>query len=259
MALFTDGPVSAIEDLAAQDSQVLNVAGVEGIDLTRKLAVAQEAVAIDLEAVLRKHGGGPGIPGAYRLSHVAVTPALRLWHTYRTLEMVYGDAYYNQLNDRYANKRDHFSGLGKWAYERLILTGVGIVPRPVPRAQLPDVEPAAGAVPDGTYYVTMAWLNAAGEEGASAIPAVITTTSSGFTVQPMPAGGVPPVDGHCSVTGWNVYAGAAPDSMVRQNGQPIAVGTAWTQAAAISTVGSAPGRGQSPSWFHALPRIIQRG
>jgi hypothetical protein len=136
MALFTDGPVSAIEDLAAQDSQVLNVAGVEGIDLTRKLAVAQEAVAIDLEAVLRKHGGGPGIPGAYRLSHVAVTPALRLWHTYRTLEMVYGDAYYNQLNDRYANKRDHFSGLGKWAYERLILTGVGIVPRPLKWSRL---------------------------------------------------------------------------------------------------------------------------
>ena len=34
MALFTDGPASSIEDLAAQDSQVLNVASSEGIDLT---------------------------------------------------------------------------------------------------------------------------------------------------------------------------------------------------------------------------------
>ncbi|HLH19246.1 MAG TPA: hypothetical protein VKX45_18635 [Bryobacteraceae bacterium] len=259
MALFTDGPVSAIEDLAAQDSQVLNVASVEGIDLTRKLAAAQEAVAIDLEAVLRRPGVGPGLCGPYRLTHVAVTPALRLWHTYRTLEMVYGDAYYNQLNDRYANKRDHFSGLGKWAYERLILTGLGIVPRPVPRAQVPDVEPAAGAVPDGTYYVTMAWLNAGGEEGASAIPAAITTTASGFTVQPKPANDGPFPDGQGCVTGWNVYAGAAPDAMVRQNAQPIAVGATWTQTAAVVTVGSAPGRGQAPSWFHAVPRIIQRG
>ena len=28
-----------------------------------------------------------------------------------------------------------------------------------------------GNLPDGTYYVTMAWINATGEEGASAIPA----------------------------------------------------------------------------------------
>ena len=247
MALFTDGPASAIEDLAAQDSQVLDVASVEGIDLTRKLALAQEAVGIDLEAVLRE----PGMPAVYRLTHVAVTPALRLWHTYRTLEMVYGDAYYNQLNDRYANKRDHFSGLAKWAHERLILTGVGIVPRPVPRAQIPDVETAGGSVPDGTYYVTMAWLNGTGEEGASAIPAAITISSSGFSVQPKgaPAG----------AAGWNVYAGAAPDTMVRQNEQTIAAGAAWAQTSAVQTEGANPGQGQTPSWFHALPRVIQRG
>ena len=29
-------------------------------------------------------------------------------------------------------------------------------------------------LPDSTYYVAMAWMNAAGEEGASAAPAVIT-------------------------------------------------------------------------------------
>ena len=36
MALFTDGPISCIEDLTAQDSQLLNVASVEGIDMTQK-------------------------------------------------------------------------------------------------------------------------------------------------------------------------------------------------------------------------------
>ena len=42
MALFTDGPVSSIDDLAAQDTQLLDVANAEGIDVTRKLGLAQD-------------------------------------------------------------------------------------------------------------------------------------------------------------------------------------------------------------------------
>ena len=99
MALFTDGPASNIEDLTAQDSQLLNVANSEGIDVTVKLALAQEAIGIHLEGLL---GEGPH----RSLRHVVVTPPLRLWHTYRTLESVYRDAYNSQLNDRYAGKRD---------------------------------------------------------------------------------------------------------------------------------------------------------
>jgi hypothetical protein len=246
MPLFTDGPASTIEDLAAQDSQVLDVASVEGIDLTRKLALAKEAVAIDLEAVMRRSGNGPT-----PLASVVVTPALRLWHTYRALELVYGDAYYNQLNDRYAAKRDRFADLGKWAHERLILTGVGIAPRPVPRASTPDVAIAPGAAADGTYYVTMAWLNGTGEEGAAAIPAVITTSGSSFTVTPKSA--------PSEAAGWNIYAGPAPDSMVRQNDQALALSTAWIQPAMVRASGNEPGCGQPPSYFHALPRLIQRG
>ena len=246
MALFTDGPASTIEDLAAQDSQVLDVASVEGIDLTRKLALAHEAVAIDLEAVMRRCGGGP-----VRMGHIVVTPALRLWHTYRALELVYGDAYYNQLNDRYAAKRDRFSGLGKWAHERLILTGIGITPRPVPQAAKPDVVPMPGTLPNGTWYVTMAWRNGTGEEGAAAIPAVITTVSGGFLVSPMPA---PP-----EAADWNVYAGPAPDAMVRQNDQPIAADAPWMQGTPLRIAADTPGTGQAPSYFHSLPRVIQRG
>jgi len=246
MALFTDGPASTIEDLAAQDSQLLDVASVEGIDLTRKLALAQEAVAIDLEAVMRRVGNGPA-----RMGHVVVTPALRLWHTYRALELAYGDAYYSQLNDRYAAKRDRFADLAKWAHERLILTGIGMAPRPVPRAVPPDVAAAPGAVPDGTYYVTMAWLNSTGEEGAAAVPAVVTTSGSSFLVTPKTA--------PAAASGWNVYAGPAPDSMVRQNDAAIAPGGTWLQPAMVRAAGDAPGHGQAPSYFHALPRVVQRG
>ena len=56
MALFTDGPVSSIEDLKGQDTQLLDVASVEGIDVTRKLALAQEEIAVELAALLERTG-----------------------------------------------------------------------------------------------------------------------------------------------------------------------------------------------------------
>src|ERR1044072_4136716 len=97
MALFTDGPAATIEDLAAQDSQLLTLANAEGIDLTVKLGLAHEAVGLELEELL-------SAGSSYRLGQVVVTPAVRLWHTHRTLELVYRDAYHSQLNDRYRSE-----------------------------------------------------------------------------------------------------------------------------------------------------------
>ena len=53
------------------------------------------------------------LPPPAGCENVVVTPALKLWHTYRALEMVYGDAYNSQLNDRYAGKRDQFHERGE--------------------------------------------------------------------------------------------------------------------------------------------------
>jgi hypothetical protein len=244
MALFTDGPASAIEDLAAQDSQLLNVASAEGIDLTAKLALAQETVGIELEGLLQECSGP-------ELRQVVITPALRLWHTYRTLETVYRDAFQNQLNDRYAGKRDQFRELGMWARERLRQTGVGSVQRPIPRAATPDVQPASGSLPEGTYYATAAWLNAAGEEGCAAIPASVTTASGGGFLVVAPAAPE-------GAAGWNVYAGTSPETMARQNGVSLDPGASWLQTG-IPAGGSAPGDGQKPNQMHPLPRMLQRG
>ena len=243
MALFTDGPASTIEDLAAQDSQLLNVANSEGIDLTVKLGLAQEAIGLELEELLRRGSG-------FRLSQVVVTPAVRLWHTYRTLETVYRDAYHSQLNDRYAGKRDQFRELSRWAYNRVMQTGVGIAPTPVPKAPSVDLQPAAGALPVGTYYASMAWVNAAGEEGASSTPAAIEVTGGAFAAFPPEA--------PAEAAGWNVYAGTAPEQMTRQNGSRLACGEAWF-AQSIAESGAQPGQGQNPSLSHAIPRLLQRG
>src|SRR6202043_836746 len=73
------------------------------------------------------------------LSRVVVTASLKLWHTYRTLEMVYSDAYSNQLNDRYGAKRDQFHQMAQWACNKLVEIGIGIVTKPVPQAATPQI------------------------------------------------------------------------------------------------------------------------
>src|SRR5208283_586226 len=192
MALFTDGPASSMEDLTAQDSQLLDVASVEGIDVTQKMALAQDELALVLNALLTRLSSAEHLlrlAADSNLGSVVVTPALKLWHTFRSLEMVYSDAYNSQLNDRYAGKRDQFHLSAKSAYDMLVAAGIGVASVPVPRAAIPTVTaaapPAPGTpLPDGTYYVTVAWVNAGGEDGACAIPATVATTASSLLVQP---------------------------------------------------------------------------
>ncbi|MBZ5623804.1 MAG: hypothetical protein LAQ69_34645 [Acidobacteriia bacterium] len=259
MALFTDGPVSSIEEMTARDSQLLTVANVEGIDVSQKLTLAQDEIALELNTLLTRLSYVNQlfwVSPQPNIGSVVVTPPLKLWHTLRTLELVYADAYNSQLNDRYAGKRDQFHEMAKWAYEKLVETGIGIASFPLPEAATPQVATAAGTppnipLPDGTYYVTMAWTNLQGEEGACAIPATITTSMSTLVAQP----GTAPQ----SATGWNVYVGIAPDAMRLQNDRPIATGQTWLQPGALAAGGRAPGSGQSPSYVKPAPRMIQRG
>lgn len=254
MALFTDGCISGLDDLAAQDSQLLDIATEESINVTQKMALAQETIGLDLVSMLRG-GESFGWPGWLmcepHLDQVVVTRALKLWHTYLTLELVYRDAYNDQLNDRYGAKRDQFHVLAQSARERLIDLGLGIVPDPVRQAAIPQLIAIPGTLPDGTYYATTSWLNQNGQEGASATPEAITTSSSSFEVQPANA----PVN----ITGWNVYVGTAPQAMYLQNGSPLALGTVWQQPADLTIGGPMPGNGQKPIYQKAVSRLLQRG
>ena len=94
MALLVDGELSSVEDLQTQDSAVLEVAHGEGIDLGRKLELAKREIEIEVEALLRRSGTG-------RLEEVVATLAMGRWHALLTLAMVYRDAYFSQLNDRF--------------------------------------------------------------------------------------------------------------------------------------------------------------
>jgi hypothetical protein len=249
MALFTDCAVTSIEDLRGHDTQLLNVATVEGIDVTEKLAMAHEELSIEVAAMLGRLGQA-GQLSAPLVEQVVMTPPLKLWHVFRTLEMVYGDAYNSQLNDRYGGKRDEYRARVKWAYNQAILSGLGIATDPVKQAATPVVLASAGGLTDGAYYVAVAWTNAATEEGASSVPAMIEVSGSSFLVETS----APP-----RVTGWNVYSGTSLATMTIQNPQILAPGQPWLQPDTLSTTGRLAGSGQGPSYWVSVPRTIQRG
>lgn len=254
MSLYTDGPPARIEELAGLDSQLLTVASAERIDVTRKLELAHEEVGLAVAALLNRTSPADQLlwaAGRPQIDNIVVTTALRLWFAYRTLELVYSDAYSSQLNDRYGAKRDQFQRMAASYREQLIEGGAGITWIPVPKAPTPALTTVPGSLPDNIYYVTAAWTNRANEEGESAAPTTIATSSSSFSVQlgPTPA----------NATGWNVYVGLDPNSMTLQNETPLGVGATWVQPVWISATGRKPGRGQKPNCVQVLPRILQRG
>ncbi len=255
MALFSDGFVSCMQDLTAQDSQLDDVASVEGISTTIKLALAYDQLSMELTALIARNtiatGSMTTTTPPFTLGNVAVTPPLRLWHTARTLDLFYGDAFFDQLNDRYRAKQAQFQALARWAYQKLLQIGLGVVTVPVPRAPMPALDPVPGALPDGTYYVTAAWVGANGEVGAAAGPGAIATTTSTFTVTPGPAPSV--------AAGWNVYVGVSVDTLVQQNSTPLPVNTIWTQPLGLVSSGTAPGTGQQPNYYVPFTSNLQRG
>jgi hypothetical protein len=251
MSLFTDGPISSIEDLRAQDSQLLDVAVVEDINLTSKISLAQGEIGLELVTLLGRLKFADQPYFIAGLANVVVTPALTLWHTYRALTMTYRDAYFNQLSDRYAAKRDQFRQLATWSAEQLVQNGIGLAMRPVSQAATPTVITIQGGLPDGIYYVTTSWINERAEEGASAITVVASLAASTIQVD----AGPPPNNG----IGWNVYVGTSPDSMVLQNSSQVSPGQIWLQPPVLIQRGRTPGTGQQPDYFQTAPRVIQRG
>ena len=243
MALFTDGPIALTDDLIGYDSAVLTVASTEGIDLTKKLSLAMDEVGLEL---------APLLPVAVGLENVAVTPAIRMWHVFRTLELVYRDAYQNQLNDRYAGKRDQFAALGKWALDKFMEGGVGVIKNPIPKAPAADLTYFAGQQAGATYYVCISWTGAGGEEGAVGEWNAITVPDNNVL-------SVRALNPPANAAGWNVFMGLSPDSISQQNPSPLAVGQPWLQQSGVSTNGRAPHGGQTEDSLQIMARILQRG
>jgi hypothetical protein len=264
MALFTDAPISTLDQLAAQDSGVLDVASNEGIDASAKISLAQEELGVELvsafsRSALSRTSPSTWWPGSVatalsilQLPNIVVTPPLRLWHTFHTLVLVYRDAYGSQLNDRYAAKWKEYQSLAKQASAMLFQTGIGVVSDPVAVAGSPEIALLSGPHAASVYYAQVAWLNSRGEEGmASPVASINAPDQNSIQVTPInaPSNGV----------AWSVYVGVAINSITLQNPTPLGRDQAWLQLPSGLVQGRSPTSGQAPNYLSQVPRFLQRG
>jgi hypothetical protein len=244
MALLVDGELSTIEDLQAQDSGVLEVAHGEGIDLGRKLELARKEIEIEVEALLRRADTG-------RLEEVVATAAMQRWHVLLTLAMVYRDAYFSQLNDRFGGRWKAYLQEAEEAGKRVLEGGVGLAGVPLRRPQGVETALGMGAAPARAYYLRVTWVNALGEESApSAMAMVEARTPHSLSVKPAGAA--------AGATGWHVYAGFSPDDLKRQSAGPLDLGEEWMAPTGVLNDGVAPGRGQEPERYVTWRRLLRR-
>jgi hypothetical protein len=212
MALFfTDEIKTTAADLAVHDSGVMEAARLEQIDLTSKLALARDTLRIRLANQL---GEGQSVEG------VAASLELERWHIYATLEHVYRDAYFSQLNDRYGEKWKLYRRLAEEAEAALGRSGVGLIANPLPQPPEAALALTAGNRSSATYFVQVSRTGAGGRESE---PSAMTAVS-GHGPHGIVVGAPPEVAG---ATGWNVYAGYTADSLTRQNDVPLAPGEEW--------------------------------
>lgn len=255
MALFNDGPISSAADLQRYENAILNVASTESIDLGVKLMLAQQELANQLMLFLsRRPSVGEGVwarRGSRGVRDVVVTEPLRQWHAYKSLELIYRDAYNNQLNDRYQGKWTEYQQLVKASERSYFKIGVGLVMDPLPKALSPLLSTVGGSAPTGTFYVAAAWVNAAGEEGAASDLATLNTSDGQQLTVSM--SGAP-----SHAVGWNVYAGGSPSTLSLQNETPLATTAIWSMETGLIP-GPPPPTGQRPTWFVVDHHTIQRG
>src|SRR5579864_413704 len=264
MALFTDAPISTLDQLAAQDSGVLDVASNEGIDASAKISLAQEELGVELTAAFSRSSfsrTNPSIwwPGSVatslsilQLPNIVVTPPLRLWHTFHTLELLYRDAYGSQLNDRYAAKWKEYQNLAKQASAVLFQTGIGVVSDPIAIASNPEIGLLGGAQGATMYYAQVAWLNSRGEEG---MPSPVASASAPDQNSLQVTPNSPPSND----VAWNVYVGVSIDSITLQNSIPLDTSQTWLLPPSGLAQGRSPALGQEPNYYSQAPRFLQRG
>ena len=267
MGLLIDGQVNSTQELRNYENSILDLASSENIDLTGKMALAQDEVGIEiLHFLLKQESRDPntspdvlsGQNHRRRLgvADIVATPELKRWMAVKTLQLAYADAYSNQLNDRYASKLKQYEALVENAAESYFESGVGVTTDPVGRASAPELNAIAGVGQAATFYVEASWTNLAGQEGlASQLTSFSTTNGMQLIATPGATASAAPGN----VTGWNIYAGYTPDQLTLQNDTPIPIGTSWTAPPTGLRTGRRPGDGQTADRYIVNNRVWSRG
>jgi hypothetical protein len=254
MALFVDGPACTIDDLTDQDSGLLDVSLDNGINITTKLRLAQGELKTDLELWLIKQR--PALPMSWapspRIEQIVVTPPLKRWETMHALALVYRDAYFSQLADRYQAKFQEYSKLTRNAREDFVASGLAMANDPVPQAALPVLTSTLAPQSGGTFYASVSWVNAEGQEGAASAASSLTISDGNVMV-------VAAVNSPSNAAGFRIYAGTALNAMFLQNDVLLPVGATYLYIPGQVTQGPLPGNGQKPDFVRPLARTLLRG
>ncbi len=254
MALFADGPSVTIDDLTDEDCGLLDVAQTCGINVSTKLRLAHEEIATDLQLWLSRPRPtlemiwGPVL----RIGQVVATAELKRWERMQALALVYRDAYFSQLADRYQAKWDEYAALTRAAFDRFLSSGVGLVSDPVVRAGLPVLGTIPGPQNGGLFYASIAWVNAAGQEGASSDASSMSVSDG--TLMTVSAASAP-----SNAVGFNVYAGPNLATLFMQNNVALPIGGSFTYVPGAVTQGRTAGVGQPPDFMRPLRRTLLRG
>lgn len=239
MALFIDGTISELSDVAAHDSSVLDIANNESIDLSAKLDIAQMELHTDLILYLDAHAPACSITG------VLIDDRIRRWHQMKTLELVYRDAYFSQLNDRYDKRWQLWKDLSERARCDAFDAGIPFHDSPIPRPALPVLQVNEGACLPSTYSVRTCCVADNGEESAPSAAAVLKVDAPHRLTVKL---GTPPP--RCKT--WRIYAGTMSGVEQLQASVPVSLTAEWNVPVDGLTSGPRPGKGQSPT------RILRR-
>ncbi len=263
MTLFTDGSPASIDDLKRYDSSAESLAHDAGINLDAKLSVAAEEVGQSIFGFLLLQStpngagslryGAPGETGRQKigLGDVMVTPALRRWHSLKTLAGLYRDAYCSDVTDRFRLKWEEYERLAKEAEDYSFTTGIGLSKSPVPKAPVPVVTETSEAGDRTDYSVRVTWLNADGAEGA---PSDVWHAALGSGDRIAVTGYVPG-----GATGWNVYLAVDPGTPLLQNAAPLSPEAAYVHPGGSLRQGKVLLEGQSPDYIVVERRTLLRG
>jgi hypothetical protein len=187
-----------------------------------------------------------------RLEQLVVNPELRRWEAMQALSLVYRDVYFTQVVDRYQAKWRGYVELAGGARESFLAVGWPMVMDPVHRASPPVLIATAGSGTAGTFYASVAWVNAAGQVGAASEVSSMTLVD-GYTM--IIAGTNPPPNAR----GLMVYAGTTLNGLMQQNLSALPVTGSLGYIPGQVTAGPLAGFGQKPDFVRPVARTILRG
>lgn len=240
MALWIDFIDIGLDELSRYDSNLPAVLSIEDIRLDSKLELSHRLITSLLDQTL---------PASESVGHIAVTEPLRRWHATQTLALIYKDAYFLRLSDRYKLRQESLFVEVRDAKAQFLSNALPMVTTPIPKAPRPELSLHTGNLPIDAYYVVVSFVNEAVEGEASDIASLALPAVGGLSLR---------IVTDQAPYGLRIYAGNTIESMTLQLtqvgdlSQPISL-------AALIAGGSKPGKGQNPDRAIHIEHRLLRG